>query len=326
MTELELPANLPQYCTMCGERITVKHLATQGGSGQAAIECPACGHKSGISWSGVGREAGEEIPPGEWVSAGESWGPALKIDDEGDATYELLGQLPPRPPDPPEEIERRREFDRISKRFDEHGISALLEAAHFPIFAFVDLAPRLLARGISRGSRGPRMGEPRGPALTSVGFDYLGQSDVEPAEGLSLVNTDSETEPEALAGSGILDAHYARMQLMDVGIGMLQLPELREGYAIYRYVNHESFHAAEAVGSNVELRSGEQAEWTIRTLPGPVEFGYASTSIGRTLLRVGAVGPIAHELETILGELTRLDPWSEEASALDMAQRKGRQI
>ena len=169
MSETELPTNLPRYCDMCGARMTVTDLETRGRRGQALMECSACGHKSGIGWSEGEGVVDEETPRGEWVSAGESWGPALKIDEEGNATYELLSQKPTLPPDPPELIEQREIFRQISQRADKYGINALLEAAHFPIFAFIDLEPRLLPRGTSRGRRWTR-GAPQQPAIGKVGF------------------------------------------------------------------------------------------------------------------------------------------------------------
>ena len=110
MSETELPANLPRYCDICGARMTVTELETRGRRGQALMECSACGHKKGIGWSEGGGEVDEESPAGEWIFAGESWSPALKIDEEGNVTYELLSQEPTLPPDPPELIEQQEEF------------------------------------------------------------------------------------------------------------------------------------------------------------------------------------------------------------------------
>ena len=320
MSETEFP-NYPQYCQMCGARVDVTELERHGRRGQAVLECSACGHKAGMGWSVGGGEADEETPSGEWVSVGESWGPALKIDEEGNATYEALTHKPTLPPDPPELIERRQEFRQISKRFDKYGINALLQAAQFPIFAFVDLEPRLLPRGTSRGGGGWMRGE---PALGSVEFSYVGPSYEEPAEGLTVVNTASKTLPEAFTADGFLEAHDAALLLMQLAFGLLDLPELHEGYAIYRYVNQEAFGRAEVLRPRVRLRSGEEAEWEVRRLTGPVAFGHAGARVGRASIRIGAVGPVADDLETFLGRLTRLVPGSEEVSALDDAHRRAR--
>ncbi|MCH8876488.1 MAG: hypothetical protein IIA89_06650 [Chloroflexi bacterium] len=323
MSETELPANLPRYCDMCGGRITVTVLERHERRGQAVLECSACGHKSGIGWSEGGGEVDEKSPAGEWIYAGESWGPALKIDEEGNVTYEALTPKPTLPPDPPELVEQREEYRQISQRADKYGINALLEAAQFPIFAFVDLEPRLLPRGTSRGRRWTR-GAPRRPALGKAGFLYVGPSYEEPTEGLTVENTDSETLPEAFTAGGFLDAQDASILLMNVAFGLLDLPELHEGRAIYRYVNQEAFGRADVLRPRVRLRSGEEAEWEVRRLTGPVAFGYAGTRIGRASIRIGAVGPVADDLESLLGQLTRLVIGSEEVSALDEAHRRAR--
>ena len=136
MSETELPTNLPRYCDMCGARMTVTDLETRGRRGQALMECSACGHKTGIGWSEGGGEIDGKTPPGEWIFAGESWSPTLKIDEEGHATYELSIHQPMQPPEiPAEAIEVGRELEQIREQFDKYGINALLEAAKFPIFA-----------------------------------------------------------------------------------------------------------------------------------------------------------------------------------------------
>ena len=320
MSETELPAHLPRYCDMCGARMTVTELETRGRQGQALMECSACGHKTGIGWSEGGGEIDGKTPPGEWIFAGESWSPTLKIDEEGHATYELSIHQPMQPPEiPAEAIEVGRELEQIREQFDKYGINALLEAAKFPIFAFVDPWPRLLLRGrASPGGGGWTRGEPPQPALSRVGFSYVGPSYEQPSEGLQIVNTDSKTLPEAITEGGFLDARDAAARLMEVALGLLELREL-PGYTITQFVNQKAFYKAEVKRPNIRLRSGEETTWQVRRLTGPVAFAYAGTRISQTSIRIAAVGPIADDLETLLSGLTRLVPGSDEVRALDNA-------
>jgi len=89
---------------------------------------------------------------------------------------------------------------------------------------------------------------------------------------------------------------------------------LWRGMAIYQYVNIEAASRTPVIRASIQAQSGEVVSWKIWRFNAPLPIVYARAQIENTIIDFGAIGPVAEEIEELLGQLTRLTP---ESAVLD---------
>ena len=79
---------------------------------------------------------------------------------------------------------------------------------------------------------------------------------------------------------------------------------LWQGMAIYQYVNIEAASRTPVIRASIQAQSGEVVSWKIWRFNAPLPIVYARAQIENTIIDVGAIGPVAEEIEELLGQLT----------------------
>jgi len=96
---------------------------------------------------------------------------------------------------------------------------------------------------------------------------------------------------------------------------------LWRGMAIYQYVNIEAASRTPVIRASIQAQSGEVVSWKIWRFNAPLPIVYARAQIENTIIDFGAIGPVAEEIEELLGQLTRLTPESAVLDQLNLGAR-----
>jgi hypothetical protein len=287
MTTGSLPPLISRYCIICGALLTFTDITTSAGQGQASWTCSRCGDKSGVGWtefssSKAQRRSDDQLMP--------------------PPQFPAVAPMPPVIPDAARAAQAQTKA--LQQQIDAHGVVAIVQAAHFPLFALSDIHGRFLPQG--HGWGGGEWSEGKVPRpLSSFHLEYAGPSHQHVAERIIIGQEDREAHPQFSIAEFLAD-------LPDPDVPGLRL--LWEGGAIYQFVNVETVREAPVVYARIELQSGEAVLWSIRRFNAPLPIAHAQAQIERTRIDVGAIGPAAEDLEQVLGHLTQLTP---ESATLD---------
>jgi len=309
----------------CGASLIYTEISTVDGGGSASSKCSGCGKEDTDNWSEF------DFTP---VDQTDQSAPEPDIEFMPFVPdYRFI--LPPPPPGglttpPPSYFvnpeDERMILERLKREFREHGrryenagftrridageVVALVRAAHFPIFALNDLQGRFPFQSYGWGSGWSEGKTPR--MLSRFSLRYTGPGYPTVTEGIVIEQEDEERRSwlnlmtDELQASG---AYRIVRLLADLPMGEEpEMQSLREGMAIYQYVNLESASRAPVVRASIQLQSGEVVLWTIRRFNAPLSLAHARANIEGTRCDVGAIGHAAEEIENLLGQLTRLTP------------------
>jgi hypothetical protein len=85
------------------------------------------------------------------------------------------------------------------------------------------------------------------------------------------------------------------------GSGNPDMQKLGQDMSIYKFVNYESVSRTPVIRTLIKAQSGETVTWNILRFNTPLAIVYARGQIENTRIGVGAIGPIAEEIENLLG-------------------------
>jgi hypothetical protein len=215
--------------------------------------------------------------------------------------------------------EYHKQYEAMRRQIEADGVVAIVQAAHFPLFALNDFQGRFPFQthgwgcGWSPGKT-PRM-------LSSFSLTYTDPSYPNVTERIDIKQEDKESSPWVNLITDELHAFEAEciVRLL-AGLPGGDEPDMQalwKGMAIYQYVNSETTRRAPVVRASIQLQSGEVASWVIRRFNAPLSLVHARAQIEDTIIDVGAIGRAAEEIENLLGQLTRLTPDSDVLDQLD---------
>ena len=274
----------PRYCILCGASLTYSEMTITDGQEKTSYRCSGCGNEG--AYSPKPEKSG--IAPGR---------PAKELH------------------------ERQWQYVEFTRQIRAEGVSAIVRAAHFPLFALNDLRERFPLHSYNWGGKFRSDKTPQ-VAVSRFRLTYAGPGHPNITERIVIEQEDNDFRPvshlTADKAQNFDTNHFLQI------LRRLPMPNeptmhaLWEGKAIYQYVNLELARRATVISASIQLRSGEFASWAIRRFDAPLPIAYAHTKIENTILDVGGIGPAANEIESLLRQLTRLTP---ESAALDQLNR-----
>jgi len=323
----------------CGASLTYTEIRAVAGEGSASWNCTGCGKEDTDNWSEF---EFTPVDPTDQSSTDQELAP-FSPDD--------LFSLPPPPPPPPltglttppspsyfdnsedkriihEQFEKeflghQKQYEALRRQSETDGIAAIVGAGHFPLFALSNIQGRFPFLSHGWGS-GLSAGKTQF-MLSSFSLRYEGPNYPNVTERIAINQEDKEKNLESIQiadESQIFATGRIVRFLADLsGSEDPDMLALWQGMAIYQYVNIETASRTPVIRASIQAQSGEVVSWKIWRFNATLPIVYARAQIENTIIDVGAIGPVAEEIEELLGRLTRLTPESAVLDQLNLGVR-----
>ncbi len=341
MTSGPLPNHLPRYCMFCGSSLTYTEIREGAGGGSASWNCTGCGKEDTDNWSEFDFTPIDQTDQSSTDQELEPFSP--------DYLFSLPPPPPPQPPltgltTPPspscfdnsederiiheqfekEFLEHQKQYEALHRQSDADGIAAIVRAAHFPLFALSDIQGRFPFLSHGLGWSGLSAGKTQ-YRLSSFSLGYEGPNYPNVTERIAINQEDKEENLGShLMGDDSQIFATGRIIHFLTNLCGSEEPDmlaLWQGMAIYQYVNIEAASRTPVIRASIQAQSGEVVSWKIWRFNAPLPIVYARAQIENTIIDVGAIGPVAEEIEELLGQLTRLTPESVVVDQLNLGAR-----